>query len=153
LGPGKRDYGALMAVDLHPIGIHRSAYKTVYAPAVIQQIRSPLQVQMRGDLTNVFFNTAEFGGTCQYQHFGSSVTKQYPYILDTPSDELAFGQPRNVVSTRPCIQIPLHHMSQYPMVRDRVIIDGISYTVSTPPSDDGVGVVTIDLQRSGGARL
>ena len=141
-----------MAVDLNPVGINRSAYKDVFAPSVAKHVRSPLQVQMRDDLTDVFFNTLEFGGTCQYQHHGSAILESYPYILDMPSEEISFGQPRSVISIRPCIQIPLYRMAQYPMTRDKVTIDGIVYAVTTPPSDDGVGVVTLELQRTGGVR-
>lgn len=141
-----------MAVDIHPVGIDRFAYKEVFAPSIIGHVRSPLQVQMRDDLTEVFFNTLEFGGTCQYKHHGSSVANVYPYILDTPTEEMLFGQPRNVVSTRPCIQIPLYRMAQYPTTRDRVTIDGIVYAISVPPMDDGVGVVTLELQRASGVR-
>lgn len=143
-----------MAIDLNMVGINRDAYKGIGTPSVEFYARSPMQVQMRGDLTNVFFNLGEFGGTCVYQHYQNSLSgyqsAQYQIILDAPTSEEGFGGPVSVTALRKQVQIPLHTMRQYPTVRDRVKVDGTWYLVSEY-SDDGVGVVTLFLQRSGSA--
>lgn len=143
-----------MAIELNMVGISRDAYKSIGIPVISIHIKSPLQQQIRVDLIGVFFNSLEFGSTCRYRHYPDSTSfslcPSYQCILDTPSDDEGFGSPTRVTNSQKILQIPVHSMRKYPKSRDSLLLDGIEYLVKDC-FDDGVGVVTLNLQRRGGA--
>lgn len=143
-----------MAITLTMPGISRDAYKAVGIAHLYFHALSALQVQMRDDMVGVFFHIDEFAITCTYHHYRPVVygyeSATYRGIWDLPSVDMGFTSPVNVTSLGPVLQIPLQTMLHYPTVRDQVTVDGVKFQIRQV-DDDGVGVVSLQLQRAGSA--
>jgi hypothetical protein len=138
-----------MATDLHMVGLQISL--SIGAPGLVVHVRNSFQDQMLSDLSSVFFNTSEFAQTCVYRHYQIDRSEykmvNYPYLLDDPSIDGGLSN-LDILVSQPRIQISKHRFGIYPTTRDSVTVDGIVYQVSNIV-DDGVGVVTLYLQRFG----
>ena len=137
-----------MSHTANMVGIARTRYVGITGSS--KEVLSNLQIQMKDDLDNVFFNTNEFAEkeSIQYIHSKSGVTRIYEAIFDNPSQDVKAGSQTEILGIKPQVQIPSWLMEHQPILNDVLIVKGIRYNIDSY-EDDGVGVVTIYLVREG----
>jgi hypothetical protein len=111
---------------------------------------SDFDQQMRADLTDAFFRTADFfNRPVSYTHGApSNAVVRYDGYFEDPSKNASAGYPGQITVLHPTVEIPRHVLQQYPTMADQLSVSGKRY-MPVKIDDDGCGVVKLYLVKAG----
>jgi len=103
---------------------------------------------MEDDLEDIIFNEDEFAEPVQYTHV-TGEEREYIAIVDDPNYSSNVGTNIDISTREMCIRLQESKLARRPNNKDVVIVRGISYNI-IDPDPDGVGTITLKLQKVGG---